>query len=313
LKSYAKKYNITKLKAWQYYNNIYGNKIEEMYCSGYFLNDIKNKFNFNTDYIIVKILESRNIKLRTASENKKIKDIRYIDSTNNRKYKINHNYFKQWSNNMAYILGFIYADGCITNNSLRIVIQKKDKNLLEIIKKEIGANTTIHDEVRTLNNKQFYSSALIIKSVKIIEDLIKLGVVENKSLVIHFPQIPSEYILDFIRGYFDGDGSVGIQYPSNSKGVKTSTAQIRTRICSGSKDFLVDMRDILFDKYNLRNVTVYKCKTNLYEIAYSTKNSIEIYNLFYQNPKCLFLQRKKDSFDKFIQTRMNDLRNKTTT
>jgi len=95
LKSYAKKYNITKLKAWQYYNNIYGNKIEEMYCSGYFLNDIKNKFNFNTDYIIVKILESRNIKLRTASENKKIKDIRYIDSTNNRKYKINHNYFKQ--------------------------------------------------------------------------------------------------------------------------------------------------------------------------------------------------------------------------
>jgi len=214
---------------------------------------------------------------------------------------------------MAYILGFIYADGCITNNSLRIVIQKKDKNLLEIIKKEIGANTTIHDEVRTLNNKQFYSSALIIKSVKIIEDLIKLGVVENKSLVIHFPQIPSEYILDFIRGYFDGDGSVGIQYPSNSKGVKTSTAQIRTRICSGSKDFLVDMRDILFDKYNLRNVTVYKCKTNLYEIAYSTKNSIEIYNLFYQNPKCLFLQRKKDSFDKFIQTRMNDLRNKTTT
>lgn len=42
-------------------------------------------------------------------------------------------------------------------------------------------------------------------------DLSKHGCVPNKSLILKFPTtLPNELVNDFIRGYFDGDGSVYI-------------------------------------------------------------------------------------------------------
>ena len=42
-----------------------------------------------------------------------------------RKYDINENYFKTWSNNMAYILGFIAADGVIQKENQCVSISQK--------------------------------------------------------------------------------------------------------------------------------------------------------------------------------------------
>ena len=51
-------------------------------------------------------------------------------------------------------------------------------------------------------------------------DLNKLGVVERKSLILTFPteqQVPKHLMPHFIRGYFDGDGSVYKQKQGNTK------------------------------------------------------------------------------------------------
>ena len=49
---------------------------------------------------------------------------------------------------------------------------------------------------------------LVLNSKKMSNDLIDKGIVPNKSLVLKKPNIPQQYYLPFILGYFDGDGSI---------------------------------------------------------------------------------------------------------
>lgn len=225
-----------------------------------------------------------------------------------RKHYGNFDYFKKWSNNMAYILGFIYADGNIHGWKLRIRISTDDLTLLENIKEELDYDGEVKIEQAKIKgiDKVYEYANLTISSKEMIEDLIKLGVYENKSLTKKFPNfIPDEYLHDFIRGYFDGNGSVGIQYPSNSKGVTTKTAQIRTRFFSGSEDMIDGVLNVIYCICHTNKVKKIKSKTKeLYSIGFSTKDSIKIYNYIYQNNSNIFLPRKKNKFDEAINLRL---------
>ena len=57
---------------------------------------------------------------------------------------VNEDYFKKWSSEMAYILGFILADGCIIegthkgySGALKFGVHPKDIDILEKIKKQL--------------------------------------------------------------------------------------------------------------------------------------------------------------------------------
>ena len=57
---------------------------------------------------------------------------------------VNENYFKKWSANMSYLLGFTIADGCIIqgtykgySDSLKFGVQLKDRSILEKIRSEL--------------------------------------------------------------------------------------------------------------------------------------------------------------------------------
>lgn len=121
-------------------------------------------------------------------------------------YRVNDDYFKKWSSNMSYILGFWFADGCmgrvVKTKIFTITQNKKDKYLLEAMLKEIDS-----DHVLTFTKKD-NCCRFTICSETIYNDIIKLGGKERKSFDIKFPYVPEKYIPDFIRGLWDGDGSV---------------------------------------------------------------------------------------------------------
>lgn len=121
---------------------------------------------------------------------------------NERKYKVNDNFFKKWSPNMAYILGFWFTDGNMDDvrNIFNISQHKKDKYLLKAILKEMNSNNPLR------LNRNNYSFA--IRSKEIVTDIKKLGGIPRKSLTVKFPKIPQRYLSDFIRGLWDGDGSI---------------------------------------------------------------------------------------------------------
>lgn len=108
----------------------------------------------------------------------------------------------------AYILGILYADGNVSKNtnSVKLSLRVKDVDILEKIKKSMK-----------LENELFFESNrpnVILKftNKKIKEDLIKQGCTPNKTFTIKEPNLNRKLIHHFIRGYFDGDGSVSYGY-----------------------------------------------------------------------------------------------------
>ena len=116
----------------------------------------------------------------------------------------------------AYWLGFLYADGYVRKKhdggQLKLKLKQTDKNHIELFKCHIKSEHKITDNTETLkkNGKEYIShnSTLSVYNLKIVNDLINLGCVECKTQKIRFPDINSNLVHHFIRGYFDGDGCI---------------------------------------------------------------------------------------------------------
>lgn len=130
-----------------------------------------------------------------------------------RKYTVDDNYFNVIdTEEKAYWLGFLYADGYIVSGSDKIGISLgiADKGHLLKFKQAISSTYPINDyKVKSGYKPGALYSRILITSKQIKNDLINLGVVKNKTLILKFPTtIPNYLIRHFIRGYFDGDGSL---------------------------------------------------------------------------------------------------------
>jgi len=122
------------------------------------------------------------------------------------KYIVNEDFFKIWTVDMAYILGFWFADGNMRirdgRKSFSICQMLSEKDLLQNILNVMGSK---HPISCPKNREQ---ATFEIYSKIMFDDLIYLGGRIKKTKDMKFPIIPKEYIYDFIRGYFDGDGSI---------------------------------------------------------------------------------------------------------
>ena len=171
---------------------------------------------------------------------------------------------------MAYVLGFWFADGCIYGGRLfDITVHKKDKYLLKMIAAELAYEGQLSDYV----DRQVCRINFSCK--EIYNDIINLGGIEN---------VPEEYLPDFIRGYFDGDGSIML----------LKNNRVNSAFTCASKSFL----DSLLEKskkyagvnggsYDLSSVS----------LKFGTKDTIKIGQYIYSTNSNLFLKRKKDKFD----------------
>jgi len=146
------------------------------------------------------------------------------------KKSVNHNYFKKWSHNMSYVLGLWWADGCICQDTFSIKLHKNDERLLKEVADEMSSTYPIYFN----KNCRFISFV----SKEMVADIKCRGGSERKSLICSFPTIPSQYLPDFIRGYFDGDGCV---YKIKNK----KSFSYRSTFVSGSSKFIYSLHSIL--------------------------------------------------------------------
>ena len=295
-----KKYNLNAL------NEEFGEVIISEYLSGVHASDLAQKYLNNAkDFRYINyILQMNNIPIRIRSEVKKLSDkVNQNPNLNGRQFQVNSDYFKTWSYNMAYILGYIATDGNVSQDRvLKLALQKQDRPLLEKIKEEIEFTGNIYDREIHLKstNKNYESSYMNIYDREICSDLKKLNIISNKSLVLgRFDFIPDEYEMNFLLGVFDGDGSVG---QSSSDRYKDSI-QIRLRYFSASLEFIEYIKDTM-EKHGFSEVKIRKekRKNDFYSLCYSTKDSIKFYKDAYSNGT-IWLDRKKEKFKDLINKR----------
>jgi hypothetical protein len=134
------------------------------------------------------------------------------NSFNSRKYNMDEDFFEVIdTEDKAYWLGFIMADGWITSGKvLGIKLHPKDKSHLQKFLISTKSNYPIHHGITTHGYSKGGEYVLLnITNKKLYQDLHDKGVLIKKSKKLEFPnKIPNDLINHFIRGYFDGDGSV---------------------------------------------------------------------------------------------------------
>ena len=170
----------------------------------------KLAFEFQTTGISLTEMGKREkVDRRTLAKHFKELGIEIVNKQNCSKF--NEHIFDQIdSEEKAYWLGFIFADGYISSSPLRegvknvyqfeISLGIKDIEHLNKFKKFIAFKKDI---ITDKNRCRF-----IVANKHLWTTLNKLGCTPNKSLSLKFPNIPQNLVKHFIRGYFDGDGCI---------------------------------------------------------------------------------------------------------
>lgn len=220
--------------------------------------------------------------------------------TGRRIYKVNEDFFKCINTEeKAYILGFICADGHIEKDRLNITVSIKDKEILEKIRYAMNSNHPIKEVQRTnpykkTNRENLILSELMIGSVELVKPLFNMGLTTNKTYTLNgdiLKYIPKYLIRNFLRGYFDGDGNVffGRRYSSGYK--------YNVNIC-GNEDFLLKSFQVYFPSNNKLYKDLYSKQCYVWKISQKDKVRDFMYYLYYNSS--IFLQRKYNEFRKIM-------------
>jgi hypothetical protein len=245
---------------------------------------------------IIDIYNSNELKVKEISEKFKLsigtiyKALgEHKSKKNQRKYTLNENYFNIIdSEDKAYFLGLLYSDGCNNGSGFYITLQDRDNDILQKFKNFINFN----GELKFIKGKKevnYYS--LNVSSIKISKVLFDIGCNINKTVNGKFPTIVPENLMNhFIRGIFDGDGSISIDKRNQLSFSLTGKTQI-----------IRDIANILNDKCRL-NVKIrtpkrYKCDIAIYSFG-GNKQAKRVQDYLY-NDSTIFLERKYLKFKQY--------------
>lgn len=200
-------------------------------------------------------------------------------------FYIDEEFFETWSDEMAYLLGYITADGGVRPHKYELKMKSIDYELLEYAKKLLKTNY----EIKSEKNTRCY--VLVVYSKKIIESLAKLGIYARKSLTVQMAKVPDKYFWSYLRGLVDGDGTIRISSPKST--------QIGFGLISNF-DFLNSIKAKLSQKVNCRDYVLtaagrafalgvygeyaYKCLKNMYmndHYGLSRKKTAAISSIFH--------------------------------
>jgi intein-encoded DNA endonuclease-like protein len=209
--------------------------------------------------------------------------------------EVNQNFFKQWSPEMAYVLGFFTADGNIVKNkrgSHFISLEITDRELLEKIRSILGSDHKITDRKRRENWKTAYR--LQIGSKEMFNDLKILKVRPKKDSSGIIKIIPENLLKDFIRGFFDGDGFV-CRYKRKDRNEK----MISCGFVFSEKEFLEN----IFEKLILFKIVaggMFNYHDRVWRLSFPKKDAYSLWRFMYQDPVSVYLNRKKAVFDSYF-------------
>jgi len=200
------------------------------------------------------------------------------------------------SEQKSYFLGMLFADGVMTiENAVKLsLIDEQIINDLALLFPFFNKGNFDYSKYN-LNAKIQYS--LSKKSEELQKDLINNGLQFRKSTenlnTIKIPNINNQLIPHFIRGYFDGNGSISI--PSRRPNLR------RIEICSTSITFIEDIKNYLL--LNSINCPILREKkstnTSLFLLEWvNSEDTIKLREFLYKDAT-VFLKRKKELFDSF--------------
>jgi hypothetical protein len=265
-----------------------------------------SRIDIDYNLVLERYKELNNLKKVAKSFGVSLRPIKRILKQNNleltnRRYDVNHFYFEDINTQeKAYWLGFLYADGCVrktkTGGQIVLKLSIKDEDHLNLFKKTIESEHKItYRQNKTISKKGTPSTSencsIHINSIKLVNDLINNGCTPRKTFTIDRPNIDEKFYKDFIRGYYDGDGN--FFYSEKTK------MSVITIVCASEKfrKFLIDVIS------KIPNIGRIHEDVEKYTIKIA--NIIGIINFLdyvYEESK-IHLNRKKEYYEKYREYR----------
>ena len=197
-----------------------------------------------------------------------------------------------WNKQTAYSVGLIASDGCLLNDGRHIDLTSNDEKLLNTFSGTLGKKLKIGQK-KNSNGGQSYR--VQFSDVAYYDFLLNAGLTPRKSHTIHKINVPDEYYKDFLRGVFDGDGTVYGYFDTRWP----NSFMYYTSITSASIYFLEFLRSQNKRLFNTSKGSVRK-HTKASILAYAKKDSKILYEAMYTDCASNYLERKKAKFENFI-------------
>jgi hypothetical protein len=261
-----------------------------LYLSGISIKELSKKYE-RAESSVRDLIKRRGIILRPLTEV-------------NRRFEIHENFFDVIdTDEKAYFLGFLYADGNVKTNKNMVVLalKKSDGEILERLNKLIHVDKPLFSWVSKKDDNREDIVGIRICNKNITEKLIQHGCFPNKTFTLTFPQwLEKRLYNSFIRGYFDGDGYIGVIRDSrkDKNGVNYEKYYHKFTL-TGNEVFLKSVALVLKVEIDINSSFEVRHKSrNNGIVSMTVKGSKQIkklYDFLYLNTN-LFLHRKHEIF-----------------
>lgn len=191
---------------------------------------------------------------------------------------------------MAYTVGLITSDGSLSKDKRHIDFTSKDKQLVELFRELTKPDATIGLKK---SGKGLSYFRVQLGNVALYDFLLSVGLTPNKSLTMKKIAVPNEFFADFLRGLFDGDGSIYAVWDKRWK----NSYMFYTTFCSGSFGFLLWLKEQLEQALpGLGGSLQYSNKLRGQVLRYAKQDSYELYDFMYYNNEVPHLVRKRERY-----------------
>lgn len=247
----------------------------------------------------------------------KVNELRTFFKENNIRYRAsvidnftNHTIFDNIDSELkAYLLGFYLADGCLTKKSstITISVSEKDKELIELFRAAICMYNKITISKPYKNKTTGFitkpMATITFRSKHIADTLTKykMGIRKTYSIIDTLDFIPNNLMIHFIRGYFDGDGTVHCSNIEKIYKIKSGETRIsKSRnfnwsILSNKSEHLILIQKFLKDNYNISSNILNDSRGHYLLEINKKEDFFKFRDILYKNSE-FYLKRKKDKY-----------------
>lgn len=192
-----------------------------------------------------------------------------------------------WTPRLAYAIGLLATDGCLSPPFSLIDLTSKERELLENFRRCVGVELSI---TKKYSGGREYLR-IQFKNVLFYDFLLSIGLTPAKSKTLGPLTIPEKYFFDFLRGVFDGDGSTYSYWDPRWK----SSYMYYLSFTSASNKFTEWLRESIAYRLSIRgHVTKAKGKSVCYQLRYAKSDALLIFRHMYRTaPKGTYLSRKR--------------------
>jgi hypothetical protein len=204
-----------------------------------------------------------------------------------------------WSPKLAYAIGLIATDGCLSPDGRHILFVSKDIEQLENMARCLDLKAKLGYSYSALARAKY--PRIQWSDVRLYEFLLKIGITPRKSLTLGAVSVPDKYFFDFLRGSFDGDGCFYSYFDRRWR----SSFMFYLNFTSASPTHIQWLQETLWRlvgvKGHISRVEESKDRKRIETLRFAKREALVVIRKMYARPHSLYLSRKRLKIDKALR------------